>query len=59
MNLTSKEVKYIDELSRIISTYDTEVAHIMADDLLVKVLRNELRYKALAAMYEGFDKWYA
>ena len=58
---TKKEQKYVDEMRKIVKdhNHDPELAHILADDLLLEIIREELGFHLLADLYEDVEKWYA
>lgn len=49
---------YISKLKELQTSWDTEVAHGDADDLLCDLLI-KLGYKAVVEEYEKIPKWYA
>jgi ABC-type uncharacterized transport system fused permease/ATPase subunit len=46
------------KMRKALANPDTEEAHALADEILVKLLR-QLGYKELCDLYERVDKWYA
>lgn len=48
----------VDILTRINGVFDTEMAHIHADNVLCALLRN-LGYNDIVNAYERINKWYS
>lgn len=49
---------FANEMRRIDRDNDTEMAHILADELMCKLLR-ELGYDEGVDIFEQMDKWYS
>lgn len=49
---------FANEMRRINRNNDTEMAHILADELMCKLLR-ELGYDEGVDIFEQMDKWYS
>ena len=49
---------FTNEMRRIERNNDTEMAHILADELMCKLLR-ELGYGEGVDIFEQMDKWYS
>lgn len=49
---------FANEMRRIDRNNDTEMAHILADELMCKLLR-ELGYGEGVDIFEKMDKWYS
>lgn len=58
----NRSQKYITELETIHDKWckdlDNEIAHLRADDILCKLLR-ELGYGDVVSAFEKIEKWYA
>ena len=52
------EKGFANEMRRIDRNNDTEMAHILADELMCKLLR-ELGYGEGVDIFEQMDKWYS
>ena len=58
---TQKEQKYVDEMRKIIKEFNhnPEFAHRCADDLLIKIICEELGFHRLEEAYDDVVKWYS